>query len=80
MVENPIVGSKFRPYSIHSFTHLLQYFQIISLVESLAFWNEFKVNNIPFIPKKVMNVVFIYNLTRNRLSTIYATQKHLVFS
>jgi hypothetical protein len=45
MVENPIVGSKFRPFSTHSLTKAIQYFHIISLVECLALWNEFKVNN-----------------------------------
>jgi hypothetical protein len=46
MVVNPITGPNFRPFSTHSFTSPLQYFHIISLVDCLALWNEFKVNNI----------------------------------
>jgi hypothetical protein len=45
MVENRIAGSKFRPFSMHSFSYPLQYFRIISLVDCLTLWNEFKVNN-----------------------------------
>jgi len=45
MVENPIIVLKFRAFSMHSFTHPLQYFHIISLVDCLALWNEFRVNN-----------------------------------
>jgi hypothetical protein len=45
MVENPITGPKFRPFSVHSFILLLQYFHIMSLIDCLAFWNEFKVNS-----------------------------------
>jgi hypothetical protein len=44
MVENPIVGPNFRPFSTYSFTIQLQYLHIISLVDCLALWNEFKVN------------------------------------
>jgi hypothetical protein len=45
MVENPIVAPRFRPFCMQSFTYPLYYFHIISLVDCLALWNEFKVNN-----------------------------------
>jgi hypothetical protein len=45
MVENPIVGSKFRPFYMYNFISSLQYFHTISLVDCLATWNEFKLNN-----------------------------------
>jgi len=45
MVENPIIGPKVRPFSTHSFMKPLHYFHIISLVDFLVLWNEFKVNN-----------------------------------
>jgi len=32
IIENPITGPKFRPFSTQSFTQLLQYFHIINLV------------------------------------------------
>jgi hypothetical protein len=43
MVENPIVGHKFTPLSTHNFTLQLQYVYIISLNDSLALCNKFKV-------------------------------------
>jgi hypothetical protein len=49
MVENPVVGPKFRPFSSHSFMQLLQYFHIINLVDFLAMWDEFKVNSTLYI-------------------------------
>jgi hypothetical protein len=45
MVENPIVGTKFRHFYNHNFVQTLQYFHILSLVDCLASWNGFKVNN-----------------------------------
>jgi hypothetical protein len=36
MVENPIVGPKFRPFSTHRFMSLLQNFHTISLVDCSA--------------------------------------------
>jgi hypothetical protein len=49
MVENPIAGLKFRPFSMHNSMLLLQYFHILSLIDCLALWIEFKVNNVPDI-------------------------------
>jgi hypothetical protein len=45
MVENPIVGPKFRHFSTHSSTYPLHRFHVMGLVECLALWNEFKVNS-----------------------------------
>jgi hypothetical protein len=39
MVENPITGPKFRPFSTYSFMWPLHYFHIISLADCLALWN-----------------------------------------
>jgi hypothetical protein len=55
MVENTIVGPKFRPFSIDSFMQLLPYFHIIRLVDCLAFWNEFKMNNTTDIKKSYVH-------------------------
>jgi hypothetical protein len=33
MMDNPIVGPKFNPFSTHSFTYLLQYFHIMRLID-----------------------------------------------
>jgi hypothetical protein len=46
MMENPVIGPKFRP------------FHIISLVDCLALCNEFTTH---FILKKVMSHVFIFD-------------------
>jgi hypothetical protein len=45
MVEKPLIGPKFRYFSIHSFTQPFQYFHIIIWVDCVALWNEFKVNS-----------------------------------
>jgi hypothetical protein len=37
--------AKVQDFSKHSFMKPLEYFHIMSLVDSLALWNEFKVNN-----------------------------------
>jgi len=42
--EEANLGPNFRPFSTYSFTIQLQYLHIISLVDCLALWNEFKVN------------------------------------
>jgi hypothetical protein len=44
MVENPTAEAKFRPFSTQ-FHVTTSIFHIISLVDCLALWNEFKVNN-----------------------------------
>jgi hypothetical protein len=45
MVENPITGTKFRPFSTQSLMKPLKYFYIISLFHCLALWDEFNVDN-----------------------------------
>jgi len=45
MVGNPIVGPNFRPFSVQSFKQSRQYFHTVSLIDCLALWDEFKINN-----------------------------------
>jgi hypothetical protein len=45
MLENLIVGQKITPFPTHSFMKPLLFFHILSLIECLALWNEFKVNS-----------------------------------
>jgi len=42
MVENPVVGTKFRPSSMHSFMYPLQYFNILTYIDCLVLWYELK--------------------------------------
>jgi len=45
MVENPIVGPKFKPFSRHSFTLTPSVFPCNKFGDCLALWNELKENN-----------------------------------
>jgi len=60
VVENPIIGPKLRPFSMHSFTKPLQYLYIINSVDFLASCHEFKVT-IHFTSKKMVSIFFICN-------------------